>query len=49
MRLIVNDILTDEDKNAIAAGTGDIEMPFFDIFDIQKIKKHIIRKGSTFF
>lgn len=49
MRLIVNDILTDEDKNAIAAGTGDIEMPFFDIFDIQKIKNTLSERDRHFF
>ena len=49
MRLIVNDILTDDDKNAIAAGSGDIEIPFFDIFDIQKIKDTLSERDRHFF
>ena len=39
MRLIVNDILTEEDKNAIADGASDVEIPYFDVSDIQKIKE----------
>lgn len=49
MRLIVNDILTDEDKNAIAAGSCDIEIPYFDISDIQKIKNILSERDQHFF
>ncbi len=49
MRLIVNDILTEEDKNAIAAGTSDTEIPFFDISDIQKIKSTLSERDYHFF
>lgn len=49
MRLIVNDILTDEDKNAIAAGSCDIEIPYFDISDIQKIKNTLSERDQHFF
>lgn len=48
MRLIVNDILTDEDKNAIATGSGDIEIPYFDISDIQKIKNTLSERDQHF-
>lgn len=36
MRLIVNDILTEDDKNAITAGSSDIEIPFL-IYTIYRI------------
>ncbi len=49
MRLIVNDILTEEDKNAIAAGTSGTEIPFFDISDIQKIKSTLSERDYHFF
>lgn len=49
MRLIVNDILTDEDKNAIATGSSDIEIPYFDISDIQKIKNTLSERDQHFF
>ena len=49
MRLIVNDILTEEDKNAIADGAGDVEIPYFDVSDIQKIKETLSERDNHFF
>lgn len=49
MRLIVNNILTEEDKKAIADGTGDVEIPYFDVSDIQKIKKTLSERDNHFF
>lgn len=49
MRLIVNDILTEEDKNAIADGTGDVEIPYFDVSDIRKIKETLSERDNHFF
>ena len=40
MRLIVNDILTEDDKKAIADGAGDVEIPYFDVSDIKRLKKY---------
>lgn len=48
MRLIVNDILTDEDKNAIAAGTGDMEIPFLTYMIFKRLKTHY-QKGIDIF
>ena len=49
MRLIVNNILTEEDKKAIADGTGDVEIPYFDVSDIQKIKETLSERDNHFF
>ena len=49
MRLIVNDILTEDDKNAIAAGSSDIEIPYFDIYNIQNIKNTLSERDRHFF
>ena len=49
MRLIVNNILTEEDKKAIADGTGDVEIPYFDMSDIQKIKETLSERDNHFF
>jgi DNA phosphorothioation system restriction enzyme len=49
MRLIVNNILTEEDKKAIADGTGDVEIPYFDVSDIQKIKEALSERDNHFF
>lgn len=49
MRLIVNDVLTEEDKNAIVDGTGDVEIPYFDVSDIQKIKETLSERDNHFF
>ena len=38
MNLIVNDILTEQDKKAIANGDHETPIPFFDITDIEKLK-----------
>mgnify|MGYP000221698875 FL=1 len=49
MRLIVNDILTEEDKSAIADGTSDVEIPYFDVSDIRKIKETLSERDNHFF
>lgn len=49
MRLIVNDILTAEDKKAIVDGTGDVEIPYFDVSNIQKIKETLSERDNHFF
>lgn len=43
------DILTEEDKNAIADGTGDVEIPYFDVSDIRKIKETLSERDNHFF
>lgn len=49
MRLIVNDILTEQDKNAIANGELDTPIPFFDINDIEKLKNTLSERDAHFF
>ena len=49
MRLIVNDILTEQDRNAIANGELDTPIPFFDINDIEKLKNTLSERDVHFF
>lgn len=49
MRLIVNDILTEQDKNAIANGKLGTPIPFFDINDIERMKKTLSERDTHFF
>ena len=49
MNLIVNDILTEQDKNAIASGELDLYIPFFDITDIEKLKNILSERDTHFF
>lgn len=39
MRLIVNDVLTEEDKNAIVDGTGDVEILILMCQTFKRLKK----------
>lgn len=49
MRLIINDILTEEDRNAIAIGNGNVDIPYFDISDLKKIKTVLSERDNHFF
>lgn len=49
MNLIVNDILTEQDKAAIANGKLDTPIPFFDISDIEKLKNTLSERDAHFF
>lgn len=49
MNLIVNDILTEQDKNAIANGNLDTPIPFFDIENIEKLKDTLSERDAHFF
>jgi len=49
MRLIVNDILTQEDKNAIAIGASDVDIPYFDVSNIQETRNTLSERDSHFF
>ena len=49
MNLIVNDILTEQDKNAIANGELETPLPFFDITDIENLKNTLSERDSHFF
>jgi superfamily II DNA or RNA helicase len=49
MNLIVNDILTEQDKTAIANGELDTPIPYFDINDIEKLKNTLSERDAHFF
>lgn len=50
MNLIINDILTEQDKNAIASGKLDTPpIPFFDLNDIEKLKDTLSERDNHFF
>lgn len=49
MNLIVNDILTEQDRNAIAKSEQDIPIPFFDIKNIEKLKDTLSERDAHFF
>lgn len=49
MRLIINDILTEQDRNAISTGTNTEDIPFFDIADIENIKNTLSERDAHFF
>ena len=48
MRLIINDILTEQDKAAFANGTMDT-LPFFDLTDLEKLKSTLSEHDTHFF
>lgn len=48
MRLIINDILTEQDKVAFANGTLDT-LPFFDLTDLEKLKSTLSDRDTHFF
>lgn len=48
MRLIINDILTEQDKAAFANGTLDT-LPFFDLTDLEKLKSILSERDTHFF
>lgn len=49
MNLIVNDILTEQDKAAIANGELDTPIPYFNIDDIEKLKNTLSERDAHFF
>lgn len=49
MRLIINDILTEQDRNAILTGKSAEEIPFFDISNIENLKNTLSERDIHFF
>jgi superfamily II DNA or RNA helicase len=49
MRLIINNILSERDKNAIVAGTQEEKTTLFDFSDIETLKKVLSEKDKHFF
>ncbi len=50
MRLVINDILAEQDKRAIVAGVEtDVEIPYFDLSNIQCIAETLSERDRHFF
>ena len=49
MRLIINDILTEQDRDAISAGIDSEDIPFFDVNDIENLKNTLCERDTHFF
>lgn len=49
MRLIINDILTEQDRNAISIGAKAEDIPFFNIADIENLKNTLSERDAHFF
>lgn len=49
MRLIINDILAKEDQYAIMAGESNINLPYFDLQDIEGIHNVLSERNKHFF
>ena len=49
MRLIINDVLTEQDRDAISTGVSSEDIPFFDIANIENIKNTLSERNIHFF
>ena len=49
MRLIINDILSEEDRNAIMVGESEVNTPYFDLNAIDRISYTLSKRDEHFF
>lgn len=49
MRLVINDILSEEDKGAIIVGESDLSVPFFNLQNIDELKDTLSERNRHFF
>jgi len=49
MRMIINDILSEEDKEAIIVGKESVDIPFFDLSNLESIKDTLSERDTHFF
>lgn len=49
MRMIINDVLSEEDRNAIVLGESDIITPYFDLNAIDRISYTLSKRDKHFF
>lgn len=49
MRMIINDILSKEDKATFMVGESDVDLPTFDLSDIKTIKRTLSERDKHFF
>lgn len=49
MRMVINDIHSINDRNAIMAGEEDVMIPFFDLQNIEEVKQILSERDKHFF
>ena len=49
MRMVINDILSMDDKQAIMAGESNVTIPYFDLQNLQEIKSTLSERDRHFF
>ena len=49
MRMVINDILSMDDKLAIMAGESDVTIPYFDLQNLQEVKNTLSARDKHFF
>lgn len=49
MRMIINDVLSEEDRNAIMVGESDVNTPYFDLNAIERISYTLSKRDEHFF
>ena len=49
MRMVINDILSIEDKQAMIAGETDALIPFFDLNNLEEVKRTLSERDKHFF
>ena len=49
MRMVINDILSINDRNAIWVGEEDVMIPFFDLHNIEEVKQILSERDKHFF
>lgn len=49
MRMIINDVLSEEDRNAIAVGESEVNMPYFNLNAIDRISYTLSKRDEHFF
>jgi superfamily II DNA or RNA helicase len=49
MRMVINDVLSIHDQQAIMAGETDVMVPFFDLQDLAEVKRTLSERDKHFF
>lgn len=49
MRMIINDVLSIEDKRAFMVGESDIMIPYFDLLNLAEVKRTLSERDQHFF
>lgn len=49
MRFVINDILSEEDRDAMIVAESDLSVPFFDLQNIEEVKNTLSERDRHFF